>query len=181
MIFFSKRTFIILTCLAIFATYTSFGQFSADAFKKKEPLITVNKSGPYLGIQRGKYNSIELGYELQKKEVKLTRPKTMAFNIGFDYNLNTNILGFSSGVWDKTSRVDFTYGVSIITKTDFNSFRIGVSPMIGYKISLAHLQLGYNIINNNRNFENTNTLFISLRAVLINHRDYNWRKREKKK
>ena len=39
-----------------------------ELVKKKEPLLSTTKSGPYLGIQRGKYNSLELGYEVQKKQ-----------------------------------------------------------------------------------------------------------------
>lgn len=177
MIFLQKHIVFILIYLSV---STSFSQFSGGLLKKKDPLVTVNKSGPYLGIQRGKYTNIELGYEFQQKEVKLIKPNTFAANVGIDYNLNTNILGFSAGVWDKPSRIDFTYGASIVTKTDFDSYRIGVAPMLGYKFSMAHFQIGWNILNNNDNFKNTNTLFISLRAVLINNRNYNWRKRKKK-
>lgn len=176
----SQHISFLFAFLILLSFESGYGQLSSGILNKKDPLLTVNKSGPYLGIQRGKYNSIEFGYEVQKKEVKLLKPNTIAFNIGFDYNLNTNIMGFSLGVWDKPSRIDFTYGASLITKTNFDDFRVGVSPMIGYKISIAHLQLGYNIIANTGNFENTNTLFISIRAVLINHRNYNWRKKKKK-
>ena len=176
----SQHIYFLFSFLILLSFESAHGQLSSDFLKKKDPLLTVNNSGPYLGIQRGKHNSIEFGYEVQKKEIKLLKPNTIAFNIGFDYNLNTNIMGFSLGVWDKPSRIDFTYGASLITKTDFDDYRVGVSPMVGYKISIAHLQLGYNIISSTGNFENTNTLFICIRAVLINHSKYNWRKRKKK-
>lgn len=151
-----------------------------ELVKKKEPLLSTTKSGPYLGIQRGKYNSLELGYEVQKKAVRLIKPRTIAANIGIDYNLTQNIVGFSAGVWDKHSRIDFTYGGSINVKTDFDHYKIGVTPLIGYKISLAHLQLGYTLYSAKSLPQETNTLFISLRAVLINNRSFHWRKRKKK-
>lgn len=177
---FVKPIYLLSVFLMVVSLQEVYSQNSGGLFKKKEPLVTVFKSGPYLGIQRGKYNCLELGYEFQKKEVKLIKPNTMAFNVGFDYNLNTNILGFTLGFWDKPSRVDFTYGANIVAKTNFESTRIGIAPLIGYKISWAHLQLGYNIIDNSGDFKNTNTLFISVRAVLINHRNFNWLKRKKK-
>jgi len=151
-----------------------------ELVKKKEPLLSKTKGGPYLGIQRGKYNSLELGYEVQKKAVKLIKPRTIAANVGIDYNLTQNIVGFSAGVWYKHSRIDFTYGGSINVKTDFDHYKIGVTPLIGYKISLAHLQLGYTLYSAKSLPQETNTLFISLRAVLINKRSFHLRKRKKR-
>lgn len=149
-------------------------------FTKKDPLLKVYKTGPYIGLQRGKYNTLELGYEFQRKAVKLIKPTTHAFNAGFDYNLTENILGFSAGYWQKRGRLDLTYGGTLVFKSNFDQNRIGFSPTLGYKISLAHLQIGYNILTPFDTFKNTNTLFVSLRLVLINNRNFKWRKRKKK-
>ena len=147
---------------------------------KKKPLLTVVKSGPYFGLQRGKYNNLELGLEFQKKGLRLIKPVTHAVNLGFDYNLSENVLGFSAGYWQKKGRVDFTYGGMFVFKSNFDKNRIGVSPIIGYKFLFLHLQVGYNILTISDTFNNTNTLFISLRLGLINNRSYKWRKRKKK-
>ncbi len=166
-------------CLAILGT-NSFSQGLEASLYKKDPLVKITKSGPYIGLQRGKYNNLELGYEFQRKAVKLIKPTTHAFNVGFDYNLTENILGFSAGYWQKKGRLDLTYGGNLVFKSNFDQNRIGLSPTIGYKISLAHLQIGYNILTPFDTFKNTNTLFVSLRLVLINNRNFKWRKRKKK-
>lgn len=172
--------YLLLAILSMGTTLSLTSQFSSPFEKKKDPLVKVTKSGIYMGIQRGKYNNLEFGYELQRKAIKLRKPLTRTANIGFDYNWNQNILGFTVGYWQKKGRMDFTYGANLVFKSNFNHNRIGVSPMIGYKFSIAHLQVGYNLLSNKNSFDNTNTLFISLRAVLINNRSYDWRKRKKK-
>ena len=166
--------------LFIILCSNTFAQNFEANFRKKDPLLKVYKTGPYIGLQRGKYNTLELGYEFQRKAVKLIKPTTHAFNAGFDYNLTENILGFSAGYWQKRGRLDLTYGGAIVFKSNFDQNRIGITPTIGYKLSLAHLQIGYNILTPFDTFKNTNTLFVSLRLVLINNRNFKWRKRKKK-
>lgn len=150
------------------------------SLEKKKPLVKVFKSGPYLGLQRGKYTNLEIGYEFQRKAVKLVKPTTHALNTGFDYNLTENVLGFSLGYWQKRGRLNLTYGANFVYKSNFEQSRIGIAPTLGYKISIAHLQVGANLLTRNDDFSNTNTLFVSLRVVLINNRNYKWRKRKKK-
>ena len=150
-------------------------------FVRRAPMVKVLKTGPYIGLQRGKFTNLELGYELQRKAVKLVKPTTHAFNTGFDYNLTENILGFSAGYWQKKGRMDLTFGGNLVYKTNFEQSRFGIAPMVGFKFSWAHLQVGYNLLTKANDFENYNTFFISIRAVMINNRDYKWRKRKKKK
>ncbi len=169
-----------LFILFIIGVSLSFSQGFNKAINKKKPLVTVKKRGGYIGLQRGKYNNLEFGFELQKKSIKLVKPVTHAFNGGFDYNLNENILGFSAGYWQKKGRLNLTYGGNIVFKSNFDQNRLGFSPTVGYKLSLLHLQVGYNVLVPNT-FKNTNTLFISLRLVLITDRKFKWRKRKKKK
>lgn len=142
---------------------------------KKEPLVTVIKTGTYIGLQRGKYNNLELGLIFQKKAIKLIKPVTHALNLGFDYNLTENVLGFSGGYWQKRGRFNLTYGGMFVFKTNFDENKIGLSPVVGYKFSLLHLQLGCNILTHSDTFKNHNTLFVSLRLILVNNRDYKWR------
>ena len=170
----------IILFLLFFFFSNLYSQGLEGTFLQKEPLVKITKTGPYIGIQRGKYSNLELGYEFQRKGVKLIKPITHALNIGFDYNLSENVLGFSAGYWYKKGRVDMTYGASFVVKSNFNQSRIGISPLVGYKFSIAHLQVGYNVLSPFHSFKNTNTLFVSLRVVMINNKNYKWRKRKKK-
>ncbi|MFN6013980.1 MAG: hypothetical protein ACK47F_04755, partial [Flavobacteriales bacterium] len=72
--------------------------------------IKVRKSGPYVGIQRGKYTILELGAEMQWKQVKLKQAVTQALHTGFNYNFKYNVLGYDFGYWIKPSRLGLTYG-----------------------------------------------------------------------
>lgn len=148
--------------------------------KKKKPLLSVRKTGPYIGIQQGKYRQLEFGAEMQFKQVKLVKPKTHAINMGFDYNFFENVLGYSAGYWCKKGRLDLTYGANIAFRSNFTQTRFGIAPVIGYKFLPLHLQTGYMFLTPSKDFINTNQLFISLRFVLINDRDFNWRKRKNK-
>ena len=153
--------------------------------KKKKPLveISVKKSGPYLGLQRGKYTVLEIGAERQWKQIRLKNPHTHAAHLGFNYNFKYNILGYDMGYWFKTNRLGLTYGGNIFMRTNFTHTRVGIAPVIGYKIWLLHLQTGYHFMPRlPENFE-TNRFFVSLRIGIINERDvdFDWRKRKKKK
>ncbi|SFT89714.1 hypothetical protein SAMN05216474_3020 [Lishizhenia tianjinensis] len=148
--------------------------------QKKKPLLSVRKTGPYIGLQQGRYRQLEFGAEMQFKQVKLIHPKTHAVNMGFDYNFKENVLGYSAGYWFKKGRLNLTYGGSIALRSNFEETRFGIGPAIGYKFLPLHLQTGYMFLTPSESFTNTNHLYISLRFVLINDRDYNWRKRNKK-
>lgn len=175
--------FFMKPCLTTFLLIVILGQFHAqysDFGFKKDPLVKITKSGPYIGLQYGKYKNLELGYELQRKAVKLVKPTTHALNIGADFNLNQGILGFNLGYYQKEGRIDFTYGASLLYRTDFEHTRFGVSPFIGYKLYGFHLQAGVNLLTPNENFTNNNIIYASMRFVVIKNRSYDWRKREKK-
>ena len=133
--------------------------------------ITIRKSGPYLGIQRGKYTILELGGEMQWKQVKLKSPLTHAVHTGFNYNFKYNVLGYDLGYWVKPSRLGLTYGGNLVLRTDFNENRVGLAPVLGYKLFGFHLQTGYHFLSRAASFTETNGFFVSLRFVLINNRD----------
>lgn len=89
-------------------------------------------------------------------------------------------MGYSVGYWQKRGRLNLTYGASLVYKTNFELNRFGISPTLGYKVSFAHLQFGVNILSHSNDFNNINTFYASLRFVMINNRNYKWRKRKKK-
>jgi len=143
---------------------------NASAMKWELPKITVTKSGPYLGLQKGLYNVLEFGMEGQYKRVKLVKPVTHAGHMGFNFNFKRNVLGYDVGYWFKVGRLNLTYGANLVYRSNFTENRLGFAPVIGYKIWQLHLQTGYHFLGKLPDDFETNTLFISLRFVLINSR-----------
>lgn len=157
--------------------------FSNEDKKKKDPLLEVGlrQSGPYFGIQQGKYTLAEIGGEMQWRKLRLKRPTTHAIHAGLDYNLFENVLGLSSGYYYKGGRTKFTYGGRLVYRTDFTHHRYGISPALGYKLFGFHGQIGYTLLTPHDTFTAVNTFFVSLRFVLINERDFELNSRLKKK
>lgn len=160
------------------------GLFSSDnKKKKKDPLLelAVRQSGPYFGLQQGKYTVAELGGEMQWRKIRLKKPTTHAINAGIDYNLFENVLGFNTGYYYKGGRTKLTYGANLVYRSDFTNNRFGVGPAIGYKLFGFHAQVGYVLLTPHETFITTNTLYVSLRFVLINDRNMEMNSRFKKK
>lgn len=153
---------------------------------EKKPLIEtkVRQSGPYVGLQLGKYNALEVGGEMQWKKATIKTFSLHAVTLGVDYNLFEHGLGFSAGYFHKSKRVAFTYGGQLLYRSNFNEGRMGVAPVIGYKIWMLHAQLGYSILTPSETFKNTNTIFISVRYTHFNQRKRKtttrWSKEKKK-
>lgn len=148
--------------------------------KKKKPLIdpNVKKLGPYFGIQQGRYTVGEIGMEFQHKDIRLKKPKTNAFHLGLGYNIPNNSLQINGGYWHKPSRFDLTYGADICIRSDFDTERFGISPVVGYKVFGFHIRAGYMFLTPSETFIATNTLFINLRFTLVNNRNFDWNKRK---
>lgn len=163
------------------------GLFSKDEKKKKDPLVelSVRQSGPYFGLQQGRYTVAELGGEMQWRKIRLKKPTTHAATLGMDYNLTQNVLGFNGGYYYKAGRTKFTYGGNIVYRSDFKNSRIGIGPAVGYKLFAFHGQIGYHLLTPHQTFVTTNTLYVSIRFTLINDRDMEvktrWSKNKPKK
>ena len=149
------------------------------AQKNDRPSINFLKTGPYIGIQRGGYSVLELGVERQWKKLKIKNSKTNALHTGFNYNLFQNVLGYDIGFWHKEGLLGLTLGGTFSFRSDFNETRLGFSPTLGYKIWRLHLQTGYCFLTQSSNFNNTNTLFVSLRYILVKDRKLKKRNRKK--
>jgi hypothetical protein len=156
--------------LLLSITSFSFGQLK-DKLPEIKTEMKVRKSGPYFGIQKGMYTLFEAGGEFQWKKVKLIKPIKNAVHAGMNYNFKYNVLGFDAGYWFKNGRINFTYGANLNYRTDVTHSQVGFSPVIGYKLTQLHLQVGYHFLTPTPAPIHTNTLFISLRFVLINHRN----------
>jgi hypothetical protein len=133
-----------------------------------QPLkINLHKFGPYIGLQRGAYTSIEFGAEYQLKKMAWIKPTTHAAHFGFNYNLYHNVLGYDMGYWMKKGRLNLTYGANLIYRTDYSRSTLGFTPLIGFKFSQLHLQTGYNFLTTSTPPKAVNGFFISLRFVFI--------------
>lgn len=143
------------------------------------PQLAIRRSGPYVGLQSGKYYVPEFGYEMQWNRVKLKKPITHAGHMGFNYNFQRNVLGYDAGYWLKIGRLDLTYGANMVFRTDFDRNAFGVAPVVGFKFWQLHLQTGYHFLTKPAKDMKTNTFFVSLRFVFINNRDWNWKRKNK--
>jgi hypothetical protein len=156
---------------------------SLTQLKRRLIDIEITKTGPYFGIQRGKYTVLEIGVERQWKKIRIRQPIIHAAHAGFNYNFKYNMLGYDMGYWYKPNRIGLTYGGNLFFRTNFDNTRVGIAPVVGFKFSLLHLQTGYHFMTRlPDNFE-TNKFFISLRIGIINDRDvdFNMGKKKKKK
>ncbi|MBL4862782.1 MAG: hypothetical protein JKY09_07185 [Crocinitomicaceae bacterium] len=142
--------------------------------------VRVKKTGPYFGIQRGRYTVPEVGIERQWKKIRLGTSITHAGHMGFNYNIKHNVLGYDLGYWLKPHRVGLTYGANLFYRTDFDQSKVGIAPVVGFKIWVLHLQTGYHFLQRPSDFE-TNTFFMAVRIGIINDRDVDFFTRKKKK
>lgn len=133
--------------------------------------LKVMKYGPYIGLQRGSYTFLEFGGEMQWKKIRLKKPINHAIHTGFNYNFKHNVLGYDLGYWIRPHRLGLTYGGNVFYKTNFTTDRWGVSPVLGYKFWIMHLQTGYHFMSRPKSVFELNKFFISLRIGIISDRD----------
>ena len=159
------------------AAMDSFGDYSPP----KKRTIQLTKTGPYFGLQQGRYLVPEIGFERQWSKLKLVKTETHALHAGFNYNFKYKVLGYDMGYWYRLNRIGITYGANICLRSDFEQTRFGIVPIIGYKIWQIHVQTGYHFLTSSESPMETNRLFISARFVLINNRDMDVKGGKKRK
>jgi len=160
------KRFLILTLLIA----GSLGAHAIDV-----PKVTTKKSGLLVGIQKGLFTGIEIGFERQWKQIKLVKPKTLAFSGTGEYLLGSNSVGFKAGPWVKMGRTDFTYGAYGVAASDFKTTKVGIAPAIGIKLLGFHGQVSYNFMPNSKDFE-YNKLNLSLRYYISKSRKFKVKK-----
>jgi hypothetical protein len=164
-------------CISVFllGVCLSLASFShAQLFrngKLYDSKLYMVKTGPYIGLEQGKYLNFNFGVERQIQQIKLLKPQTHAVNAQFDYNFKQQVMGAQLGYWFKSGRLNLTYGARVSWRTDYEVHRFGFSPNVGYKLLQAHFQLGVHLMGKSDHFTNTNTFYASLRYVFINNRD----------
>ena len=150
-----------------------------DKMKEKESKKKIVKTGPYFGVQSGKFYAGEVGVERQWKQGKLMSPNTHALHFGVNYTYDFTrwnpVLGYDIGYWFRKSNIGLTWGGSVCMRSNFQDYRFGIVPTVGYKVWQVHIQTGYHILypfkSSAPNSFVTNTLFLSARFVIINDRE----------
>jgi hypothetical protein len=171
----SNSRVVLFGFLFVFLSGTLFANPDSLFYPKKRTL----KSGPYFGLQSGRFYALEYGWELQRRTREdLVHSNTTAvhhgFNASFDFSRLKPILGYDIGFWSRTGNFDLTYGLSAAVRTDLKQLRFGVCPSVGIKVWQLHVQTGMYVLApfyalDNTSF-NSNTFFISARFLLVKHK-----------
>ena len=150
-------------------------------------------TGVIIGLQRGKFNAIELGGEAHWRKISLFNPHIIGATANLEYNFENNIIGYKAGVWMKRGRINLTYGANVNYFTDFkNGNRFGFGPSIGFRLLGLHLINGYTFLTKDKTAEGetpiqVNSLYMSLRYYFPVQNSFTWdrktmkKKRERKK
>lgn len=163
----NKYLFLFATCFWCFLGHST----PQDGIKDWIPKYSVRKYGTLIGIQRGKFFTIEAGIEQQFKKLQLKKPTTWAWNAHLDYAWQPNTLSFKAGSWYKDGRAGFTLGGSAVGASDFEHFSAGVSPEVGIKLFGFHVLASYNVFLINPKAVETNNLHLSIRYFISRNRD----------
>ncbi|MEO6289629.1 MAG: hypothetical protein ABIO76_06905 [Ginsengibacter sp.] len=147
-------------------------------------------TGMILGLQRGKFTSIELGGEAHWRKISLFKPHIIGATANMEYNFENNILGYQAGVWMKRGRINLTYGANVSYFTGFNNGQcFGIGPSIGFRLFGLHLVNGYNFLSQQNKSEDekpspllpVNTLYMSLRYYFPVDNKFTWDRKTMKK
>lgn len=149
-------------------------------------------TGMIIGLQRGKYTSLELGGEAHWRKISLLKPHIIGATANLSYNPGRNVLGYHAGVWMKRGHINLTYGADVNYFTDFNNRRaFGIGPSVGFRFFGFDIVNGFNFLakNNiaNNDTKNTiaplpvNTLYMSLRYYFPVKNEFTWDRQTMKK
>ena len=137
--------------------------------------------GAQLGFQRGAYNFLEMGFEYHWRTISLTKPRMFSAGGSFGYNFWDNTAEYKAGVWYKWGRVALTYGANLVYATNFTQGKLGVAPVVGFRLLGFHLTTGYNaFFNGDTEFKEYNRFYVSLRYYFPIDNTFKWKKNDKK-
>ncbi len=137
--------------------------------------------GAQLGFQRGAYNFLEMGFEHHWRTISLTKPRMFSAGGSFGYNFWDNTAEYKVGVWYKWGRIALTYGANLVYATNFTQGKLGVAPVVGFRLLGFHLTTGYNaFINGDKEFTEFNRFYVSLRYYFPIDNTFKWKKNNKK-
>jgi hypothetical protein len=159
---------------------------STSSYFEGRKLFQKN-TGMIIGLQRGKYNSIELGGEAHWRKISLLKPHIIGATANLEYNFENNVIGYKAGMWMKRGRINLTYGANVSYFTNFKEGnRFGFGPSVGFRLLGLHLINGYNFLtkDNTQGDEapiQVNSLYMSLRYYFPVHNSFSWDRKTMKK
>lgn len=168
------------------STFTN-GSYHQDISFKAHRKLYQRNMGMIIGLQRGKYTSLELGGEAHWRKISFLQPHIFGATANLAYNPGRNILGYHAGVWMKRGHVNLTYGADVNYFTDFNNRQgFGIGPSVGFRLFGLHLVNGYNFIStkSTKSMEAplpVNTFYMSLRYYFPVKNEFTWDRQTMKK
>lgn len=163
-------------------TYINTASFNFAARK-----LFQKNTGMIIGLQRGKYTSIELGGEAHWRKISLIKPHIIGATANLEYNFENNIIGYKAGMWFKRGRINLTYGANVSYFTNFREGkRVGFGPSVGFRLLGLHLVNGYNFLTKDITKEGerpieVNSLYMSLRYYFPVSNSFTWDRKTMKK
>ena len=141
-------------------------------FKRK---LYERNYGATVGLERGNITAFEFGGEMHWRKIAFHKPTITGANANFEYNFGHHVLGYKIGVWQKTGRVNLTYGGNLVYYTNFHGLqRYGLGPAVGFRFMGFHLINGYNLLLGDKEFKNVNKLYITLRYFFPLEHKFTW-------
>ncbi|MDB5245846.1 MAG: hypothetical protein JWQ40_240 [Segetibacter sp.] len=149
--------------------------------------------GMIIGLQKGRFTSLELGAEAHWRKISLLKPHIIGATLNMEYNFEKNIVGYKAGMWMKRGRINLTYGANVGYFTNFKEGnRFGIGPSVGFRLLGLHLINGYNFLTDDKSKPGetpieVNSLYMSLRYYFPVKNTFTWdrktmkKKRERKK
>ncbi len=138
--------------------------------------------GVIIGLQKGRYTSIELGGEAHWRKISLRNPRIIGATANMEYNFSNHVIGYKAGMWMKHGRVNLTYGANVAYFTDFkDKSRFGFGPAVGFRLAGFHLINGYNFLVGNKELTQVNTLYLTLRYYFPVDNQFVWDKKTRDK
>jgi hypothetical protein len=166
--------------------FSEVGNQQASLFNSQRKLFQ-RSTGVIIGLQRGKYTTLEVGGEAHWRKISMLKPHIIGATANLSYNPGKNVLGYHGGLWMKRGHINLTYGADINYFTDFNSRQaIAFGPSIGFRLFGFHLVNGFNAVSANRTKGveaplPINTFYMSLRYYLPAKNQFTWDRQTMKK
>ncbi|HEX8548989.1 MAG TPA: hypothetical protein VF691_18630 [Cytophagaceae bacterium] len=115
------------------------------------------------GLQGGRLTFIEMGLESHWRKITISKPRLLGISANVEYNWGYNILGYKASIFHKVGRINFTYGLNFNYYTDFDYGKVGLGPVLGFKLFGFHLLNGYNFMFGSKEFNKYNTFYVAIR------------------
>lgn len=119
--------------------------------------------GLIAGLQGGRLTFIEMGLESHWRKITISKPRLLGISANVEYNWGYNILGYKASIFHKVGRINFTYGLNFNYYTDFHYGKVGLGPVLGFKLFGFHLLNGYNFMFGSKEFDKYNTFYVAIR------------------